>query len=380
MKRIVALVSIIICVYCEEQICEKQVNCLTCMSANKNCLWSPTNLKCTISSNSIQSDKWYSSYSICMEDKETIELASKYCLHKENKGGKIFPYHPYLSDEVTNQNYVFCRWKVDLYRNTKKTIDINFEEKKHSNNKYAIIFNYDNKEDEEAYLELSGESAKYVYNKKKKNIIGFTFLFFGANITSSDLFIFSAKESKALSIGYIILIIILVLLVIFIFGCFFYKFKAMEENKPADSREVIITHNTNAIDQIIKPIEYKSGPEPIQCTICVEKINDNNEVAQLDCGHYFHSECLKTWLNKQKKVMKCPNCNFVVANFKQGFIIINKVQPHNRVVSEENQISNEIIIHTGKILTSSPSRNILVTSDMDNNENNNNILTISNSS
>ena len=78
--------------------------------------------------------------------------------------------------------------------------------------------------------------------------------------------------------------------------------------------------------------------------------------------------------------MKCPNCNYVVANFKQGFIIINKVQPHNRVLSEENQISNEIIIHTGKILTSSPSRNILVTSDMDNNENNNNILTISNSS
>lgn len=316
-----------------------------------------------------------------MEDRETIENASKFCLHKENKDGKIFPYYPYLSDEITNKNYVFCKWEVNLYQNMRKTIDINFEEKEPSNNKYAIIFYYNEKEDEEAYLELSESTAKYVYNKKKKNLIGFTFLFFGTNITSSDLFTFSAKESKALSIGYIILIIILALSVVLIFGAFLHKFKVVEDNKPANSREAIITHNNNTIEQIIKPIQFRPGTEPVQCTICVENLNENNEVAQLDCGHYFHSECLKTWLNKQKKVMKCPNCNYVVANFKHGFIILNKPHPDNRVLSEEHLVRNDIIIHTGKMLTSSPSRNVLVTSDIDNNENNNNnILTISNTS
>lgn len=38
MKLIVTLISIIIYVYCEDQICEKQVNCLQCMSASRNCI------------------------------------------------------------------------------------------------------------------------------------------------------------------------------------------------------------------------------------------------------------------------------------------------------------------------------------------------------
>jgi len=41
-----------------------------------------------------------------------------------------------------------------------------------------------------------------------------------------------------------------------------------------------------------------------ECLICLETFEDNHVVYQLPCGHRFHSECLRTWL--QTPATACP--------------------------------------------------------------------------
>ena len=41
------------------------------------------------------------------------------------------------------------------------------------------------------------------------------------------------------------------------------------------------------------------------CSVCLENFKDKETVSCLDCGHYFHSNCIKEWgCYKQS----CPNC------------------------------------------------------------------------
>ncbi len=53
-----------------------------------------------------------------------------------------------------------------------------------------------------------------------------------------------------------------------------------------------------------------------ECTICRQSINNNSvyaiekgfksEVSNGMCGHIFHNECIKPWLNMNKR---CPICS-----------------------------------------------------------------------
>lgn len=41
------------------------------------------------------------------------------------------------------------------------------------------------------------------------------------------------------------------------------------------------------------------------CTICMDHIRQHQQVSQLDCGHYFHYECIRNW-GRIKQI--CPCC------------------------------------------------------------------------
>ena len=43
----------------------------------------------------------------------------------------------------------------------------------------------------------------------------------------------------------------------------------------------------------------------IQCSTCMESITANSDSSVIPCGHVFHSECIKSWLNRQPN---CPHC------------------------------------------------------------------------
>ena len=53
----------------------------------------------------------------------------------------------------------------------------------------------------------------------------------------------------------------------------------------------------------------------INCSVCLADINlFDRKVSILNCGHFFHSQCLNNWLAQQ---MNCPECRAIVtrANF-----------------------------------------------------------------
>jgi len=45
------------------------------------------------------------------------------------------------------------------------------------------------------------------------------------------------------------------------------------------------------------------------CCICLEPLKKNEKIAQLECEHTFHKDCIKTWLNLNNT---CPTCRLDV--------------------------------------------------------------------
>ncbi|KVH97514.1 Zinc finger, RING-CH-type [Cynara cardunculus var. scolymus] len=52
--------------------------------------------------------------------------------------------------------------------------------------------------------------------------------------------------------------------------------------------------------------------EEIQCAICLSKVEDDDEIRELRCDHFFHSNCLDKWFSYRHTT--CPLCrdNLVV--------------------------------------------------------------------
>ncbi|PON70483.1 43kDa postsynaptic protein [Parasponia andersonii] len=54
-----------------------------------------------------------------------------------------------------------------------------------------------------------------------------------------------------------------------------------------------------------EPIAVETAPDSEPCCICQEEYADGDDVGALDCGHDFHTDCVKQWL-MQKNL--CPIC------------------------------------------------------------------------
>ncbi|CAD8072124.1 unnamed protein product [Paramecium primaurelia] len=69
--------------------------------------------------------------------------------------------------------------------------------------------------------------------------------------------------------------------------------------------------NTQQQDQenlfdFLTPIQIQESNNQDNCAICLENLNNNQEVRQTHCHHNFHSICIKEWIQKNKK--ECPVC------------------------------------------------------------------------
>ena len=41
------------------------------------------------------------------------------------------------------------------------------------------------------------------------------------------------------------------------------------------------------------------------CVICLNDIEQNHQILNLRCKHFYHGDCIKTWLSEK---MSCPTC------------------------------------------------------------------------
>ena len=68
------------------------------------------------------------------------------------------------------------------------------------------------------------------------------------------------------------------------------------------------------------------------CSICIENINNNNNLCIINCGHSFCKNCLTNYVIQQDKKYKCPIC-------RNSFLLNNVYLP----IKNENDIDKVII-------------------------------------
>lgn len=43
------------------------------------------------------------------------------------------------------------------------------------------------------------------------------------------------------------------------------------------------------------------------CSVCLEEMTSDQLICKLECGHFYHKDCILAWLNKTQK-NNCPIC------------------------------------------------------------------------
>ena len=66
----------------------------------------------------------------------------------------------------------------------------------------------------------------------------------------------------------------------------------------------------------------------VNCSVCLGDINlFEKEGSILNCGHFFHANCLNDWLKQQ---MNCPECRAVVTRGNFAMNLFPKVSDEIR--------------------------------------------------
>ncbi|KAL9665058.1 hypothetical protein QQ045_020467 [Rhodiola kirilowii] len=59
----------------------------------------------------------------------------------------------------------------------------------------------------------------------------------------------------------------------------------------------------------MKLVEYKVGMGDHEtCSICLKEFDENAEVVQTSCSHYFHEKCIGFWIMQKHTCPTCPMC------------------------------------------------------------------------
>lgn len=69
-----------------------------------------------------------------------------------------------------------------------------------------------------------------------------------------------------------------------------------------DLEDVVITLKD---DKKITKIKKLSDDDE-KCSVCLEKINKDEDIWKLPCNHFYHQDCIKKWLTEYN--YKCPIC------------------------------------------------------------------------
>ena len=87
---------------------------------------------------------------------------------------------------------------------------------------------------------------------------------------------------------------------------------AAKKSNPAAKKSNLVTKKSNLVTK--KSTSVKSKVEPLICSVCYKTMRKNSMKSMLECGHVFHSKCLK----KQKKgpmTIFCPQHEEFVSSF-----------------------------------------------------------------
>lgn len=96
---------------------------------------------------------------------------------------------------------------------------------------------------------------------------------------------------------------------------------SVEETQPEETRNESIELDITCCNY--NETEHKLQENHPNCSICMEKFEDNSIVSKLECGHIFHHKCIQEW-GKWKQ--HCAYCRATI--------------PYKYINQEQNVISN----------------------------------------
>lgn len=94
----------------------------------------------------------------------------------------------------------------------------------------------------------------------------------------------------------------------------------------------------------IDNITNKENKEIDECHICLELLEGEGEVVELSCSHIFHYDCIKNWINKNKKNNKvcciCENDTEIINIFDNMSQPIKNIPTQNDISYNNYEITN----------------------------------------
>jgi hypothetical protein len=80
---------------------------------------------------------------------------------------------------------------------------------------------------------------------------------------------------------------------------------------------LLSAHTHRCSDRDIRSLPRCEASECGTCAICLGDYSADEEMVVLPCQHYFHDECIATWLRRKAT---CPLCNGVVSHVHIGYM------------------------------------------------------------
>lgn len=326
--------------------------------------------------------QYCSNCSLCGKDNNnycSCNFNNAFCIDEENNNYKFISDFLFDYDGCMNNNnefYEICGSSninleigiintIQFSSKNEKDVLCYYNAKKSSNNNNNLLINI--KKESSNYIDFSIFLVYYQNNENIKissisNIRGKTPVYYNLSEThvekvslyisindasnigdlSIDFYVetnFITKISKEIDSNKIVKIVLIVIvsilgvLIIIIIILLIRKCKMkknLEEKMKKNNRlSLSETKNKDKLimnilqsNELLPKIFYQNGiaSDHYKCTICLENFKDGvSVVTNTKCGHIFHFNCFKNWIEKNIIKPKCPNCNKFI--LKQGEIL-----------------------------------------------------------
>lgn len=85
-----------------------------------------------------------------------------------------------------------------------------------------------------------------------------------------------------------------------------WVFVALYKHFKRSNREMRVNPRANELDETqVKTFRVADEQDPEFCTICMDVLKNKSKIRELQCGHYFHKECIDMWLKEHSYCCIC---------------------------------------------------------------------------
>lgn len=312
-------------------LCESENSCNSCSYRN-DCVWE--NDLCVHSDNG-NGGEWYQRIEhACVQHKQ-----NEYCGMIQMQNDNMYSLSlPKISSQYGSE-FLFCSYSIPLSNTTASILSTSFINKT-TNTQLNYIISYSNNTISHINISnLSPNTSIYIEHVSSFQIVFYTnqplpSSPFTINLTinpSNKQSVPSSakKHSLLITIIAVVISIILSFLIPYICCVVLKKKQTARTQHPHPyphshdiARQKEIESNISKLHHLFESeLKGKQYDQYITlkdnnnvCTICLDKLHNDQPISQLKCSHFFHEECLKCWLtrNAHHQHPRCPNCNGLV--------------------------------------------------------------------